>query len=133
MRIAITGATGFVGAHLTNRLTGEGHEVVRIARHRIDDAIVRSSLDDVDQLTAAFTGCKVVAHCAGINREFGDQTYARVHVEGTRNVVAAAKNAGVEKIVLLSFLRRGPTAVRLTTNRSGKRKRLCATPVSITP
>src|ERR1043165_673124 len=108
MRIAITGATGFVGSHLTTRLTGEGHEVVRIGRHRIDDAIVRRSLDDVDQLTAAFTGCKVVAHCAGINRELGDQTYARVHVEGTRNVVAAAQNAGVEKIVLLSFLRARP-------------------------
>jgi NADH dehydrogenase len=108
MRIAITGATGFVGGHLTNRLTGEGHEVVRIGRHRIDDAIVHSSLKDVDQLTVAFTGCKAVAHCAGINRELDDQTYARVHVEGTRNVVAAAKNAGVQKIVLLSFLRARP-------------------------
>jgi NADH dehydrogenase len=108
MRIAITGATGFVGGHLTNRLTGEGHEVVRIGRHRIDDAIVHSSLNDVDQLTVAFTGCKAVAHCAGINRELDDQTYARVHVEGTRNVVAAAKNAGVQKIVLLSFLRARP-------------------------
>ncbi len=108
MRVAITGATGFVGGHLTNRLTGEGHEVVRIGRHRIDDAIVWSSLDDVDQLTAAFTGCKAVAHCAGINRELGEQTYERVHVEGTRNVVAAAKNAGVEKIVLMSFLRARP-------------------------
>lgn len=108
MKIAITGATGFVGGHLTNRLTGEGHQVVRIGRHRIDDAIVHNSLDDVDQLTAAFSGCKAVAHCAGINRELGDQTYARVHVEGTRNVVAAAKNAGVEKIVLLSFLRARP-------------------------
>lgn len=108
MRIAITGATGFVGSHLTNRLTDEGHEVVRIGRHRIDDAIVRSSLSDVEQLTTAFAGCKVIAHCAGINRELGDQTYARVHIEGTRNVVAAAKNAGVEKIVLLSFLRARP-------------------------
>ena len=108
MRIAITGATGFVGGHLTNRLTGEGHEVVRIGRHRIDDAIVPSSLDDVDQLAAAFTGCKALAHCAGINRELGSQTYARVHVEGTRNVVAAAKQAGVAKIVLLSFLRARP-------------------------
>ena len=90
MKIAITGATGFVGSHLTTRLTGEGHEVVRIGRHRIDDAIVPSSLDDVDRLTAAFAGCKAVAHCAGINRELGSQTYARVHVEGTRNVVAAA-------------------------------------------
>ena len=108
MKFAITGATGFVGGHLTNRLTGEGHEVVRIGRHRIDDSIVHSSLDDVDRLTAAFAGCKAVAHCAGINREFGDQTYARVHVEGTRNVVAAAKKAGVEKIVLMSFLRARP-------------------------
>jgi NADH dehydrogenase len=62
----------------------------------------------VDQLTVAFTGCKAVAHCAGINRELDDQTYARVHVEGTRNVVAAANNAGVQKIVLLSFLRARP-------------------------
>lgn len=108
MRIAITGASGFVGSHLTTRLTGEGHEVVRIARHRIDDAIVRSSLENVDQLTTAFEGCKAVAHCAGINREIGDQTYARVHVEGTRNVVAAAHDAGVEKIVLMSFLRARP-------------------------
>ena len=108
MKFAITGATGFIGGHLTNRLTGEGHEVARIGRHRIDDAIVHSSLADVNQLTAAFTGCKAVAHCAGINRELGDQTYARVHVKATRNVIAAAKHAGVGKIVLLSFLRARP-------------------------
>ena len=49
-----------------------------------------------------------MAHCAGINREIGKQTYERVHVEGTRNVVAAARSAGVEKIVLMSFLRARP-------------------------
>ena len=108
MKFAITGATGFVGSHLTTRLTGEGHEVVRIARRAHDDGVVQSSLNDVDRLTEAFAGCQAVAHCAGINREAGDQTYARVHVEGTRNVVAAAKNAGVEKIVLMSFLRARP-------------------------
>ena len=99
MRVAITGANGFVGSHLTTRLTGEGQEVVRTARR---------DLHDVDQLTAAFAGCKAVAHCAGINREIGEQTYARVHVEMTRNVVTAAKDAGVEKIVLMSFLRARP-------------------------
>ena len=109
MKIAITGATGFVGSHLAIRLTGEGHEVVRIARRaRGDEEIVQSSLDDVDQLITAFAGCKAVAHCAGINREIGDQTYARVHVEGTRKVVEASKCAGVEKIVLMSFLRARP-------------------------
>ena len=110
MRFAITGATGFVGSHLTTRLAGEGHEIVRLARRsRSDDAdIVVSRLDDVNRLTEAFTGCHGVAHCAGINREFGDQTYEKVHVEGTRNVVQAAKEAGVEKIVITSFLRARP-------------------------
>lgn len=110
MKIAITGATGFVGSHLATRLASEGHEVVRIARRArgTDDVIMLSSLRDVNQLSAAFADCKTVAHCAGINREIAEQTYARVHVEGTRNVVAAAKNAGVEKIVLISFLRARP-------------------------
>lgn len=99
MRVAITGATGFIGSHLTTRLTGEGHEVVSIARR---------DLYDVDQLTTVFAGCGVVAHCAGVNREIGDQTFGRVHIEGTRNVVDAAKNAGVEKIVFVSFLRARP-------------------------
>jgi uncharacterized protein YbjT (DUF2867 family) len=110
MRITITGATGFVGSHLTTRLVSERHEAVRLARRpRSGDAdIVVSCLDDVNQLTEAFAGCDAVAHCAGINREIGDQTYERVHVEGTRNVVEAAKAAGVEKIVLMSFLRARP-------------------------
>lgn len=107
MRIAITGATGFVGSHLSTRLVSEGHEVVRLARRSRDgeDDIVVNRLVDVDQLTEAFRGCRAVAHCAGINRQIGDQTYARVHVQGTQNVVEAAKRAGVEKIVLMSFLR----------------------------
>uniref|UniRef100_UPI0003B43DD4 SDR family oxidoreductase n=1 Tax=Agromyces subbeticus TaxID=293890 RepID=UPI0003B43DD4 len=63
---------------------------------------------DVDALTRAFEGCEVVAHCAGINREIGDQSYQRVHIEGTANVIEAAKRAGVRKIIMLSFLRARP-------------------------
>ena len=110
MRIAITGATGFVGAHLTNRLESENHELVMIARGSRKDAgrLVLTDLSDVSVLRVSFNGCRAVAHCAGINREIGEQTYERVHVEGTRNVVEAAKAAGVEKIVLMSFLRARP-------------------------
>ena len=110
MRIAITGATGFVGAHLTNRLESEGHELVMIATgsRKGDAGLVVTDLSDVDVLRESFSDCGVVAHCAGINLELGDQTYQRVHVEGTRNVVEAAKAAGVEKIVLMSFLRARP-------------------------
>jgi len=115
MRIAITGGTGFVGRHLARSLTASGHEVVLIARGV--DQRDRSAFDlpntfffpadlsSADELTRAFAGCGGVAHCAGINREIGRQTYARVHVEGTRNVIEAARIAGVGKLALLSFLR----------------------------
>lgn len=118
MKIAITGATGFVGRHLARALVAEGHQVVLIARglDRRDEAVrhlpratfAPVGLDDAPGLATAFAGCDAVAHCAGINRELGAQTYARVHVEGTRRVVAAARAAGVGKLVFLSFLRARP-------------------------
>lgn len=108
MKVAITGATGFIGGHLATRLSSEGHEVVRIGRRSTGEDAVKASLDDVEQLAAAFAGCQAVAHCAGINREVDRETFKRVHVEGTRNVVEAARRAGVERIVLMSFLRARP-------------------------
>lgn len=100
MKIAITGATGFIGGHLARRLAGEGHDVVPIGRD--------VGLDDVDRLAELFAGCDAVAHCAGINREIGRQTYRRVHIAGTRHVVDAAKRAGVRRIAFISFLRARP-------------------------
>jgi len=109
MRVAITGATGFVGSHLALRLVSEGHEVVRLARNaRTNEDVVTTPLDDVEGLANAFSGCGAIAHCAGINREVGEQTYRRVHIDATRNIVEAARRAGVEKIVLMSFLRARP-------------------------
>jgi len=118
MRIAITGGTGFVGRHLARDLVARGHEAVLIARgkDRRDESIYRlpgasffaADLSDPQELIQAFAGCEAVAHCAGINREIGAQTYQRVHIEATKNVIGAARNAGVRKIVLLSFLRARP-------------------------
>lgn len=67
-----------------------------------------ADLSDVGELARAFAGCEAVAHCAGINREIGAQTYERVHIAGTLNVCEAARSAGVRKIVMLSFLRARP-------------------------
>ncbi len=118
MKIAITGGTGFVGRHLAQALVSGGHEVVLIARgnDRRDEGVrhlqrVRMALvgtGDEEELCGALEGCDAVAHCAGINREIGSQTYERVHVRGTQNVVNAALRSGVKKIVMLSFLRARP-------------------------
>lgn len=118
MKIAITGGTGFIGRHLAQRLAAEGIEVVLLARSNREESrkelkgrgttFVASDLSDRDVLRKAFAGCDAIAHCAGINRELGEQTYRQVHVEGTRNVIEAAREAGVKKIALMSFLRARP-------------------------
>jgi NADH dehydrogenase len=118
LKVAITGGTGFVGRHLAEALVAVGDEVVLIARgmderdtsirDRAGITFVAAGTSDVEQLRSAFAGCDAVAHCAGINREIGDQTYATVHVQGTRNVVEAAKTAGVDRIAFMSFLRARP-------------------------
>ena len=114
MRIAITGATGFVGMHLAAQLTAEGHEVVALSRgaRRVADGTtgrwMRTDLSDPEVLRKAFAGSDVVAHCAGINREIGNQTFQRVHVDATANVINAARSARVRKILLMSFLRARP-------------------------
>src|SRR5262252_9147550 len=114
MRIAITGGTGFVGAHLAAELLAHGHQVVSLSRgtrsseSSAGQRSVLTDLSDAEVLAEAFAGCDAVAHCAGINREIGPQTFPRVHVEGTNKVVNAARSAQVKKIVLMSFLRARP-------------------------
>lgn len=105
MRIAITGGTGFVGRHLAARLAAAGHDVV-IASRRTGHGLADGDADAA--LAEVFAGCAAVVHCAGINREIGDQTYERVHVEGTTAVISAARAAGVDRLLMLSFLRARP-------------------------
>ena len=118
MKLAITGGSGFVGRHLARCLANEGHDLILLARgvDRRDTSmakhprviVVASDLSDATLLGSAFAGCDAIAHCAGINREIGPQTYQKVHVQATRNVVEAARKAGVKKIALMSFLRARP-------------------------
>lgn len=100
MKIAVTGGSGFVGRHLIEQL--KGHEIVSVSRQ------TGYYVNSLPSMVEAFEGVDIVVHCAGINREIGEQTYEKVHVDGTYNVVSAAKRAKVKKIVMVSFLRARP-------------------------
>jgi NADH dehydrogenase len=112
MKIAITGGTGFIGRHLAKDLISRGHEVIIISRGKytrntspIEGAVFfPADANDTEKLTKAFHGCDAVAHCAGTSTETAEQTYQRLHVDGTRSAVTAAENAGVKKFVLVSYL-----------------------------
>ena len=110
MLIAVTGATGFVGRHITTVLARRGHTVRALVRdpHRASTLeslgveLIPGDLGDAGALTTLMRGANAVVHLVGIIVEMGPATFHTVHVEGTRRVVEAARRAGVERFVHMS-------------------------------
>ena len=111
MIIGITGATGFVGRHIVHRLIERGHRVRTLVRRperasfkSPDVEIVPGSLSDTAALRTLVTGADAVVHLVGIIVERGADTFDAVHVAGTAAVIAAARAAGVRRLVHMSAL-----------------------------
>ncbi len=111
-RVLVTGATGFIGGRLVERLVLEqGAEVRALVRNlagagrlaRFPLTVIHGDVTDPADLKGAIQGCAVVFHCAyGTS---GSQKHrAWVNTEGTRQVLAAARAVGVGRIVHLSTL-----------------------------
>jgi dihydroflavonol-4-reductase len=106
----VTGATGFVGWHVARKLLDRGDRVRALARDpariRELDGVeaVRGDLRDPDSLARAVEGCGVVFHVAADYRLWTRDPDAmfRSNVDGTRNVLSAAKAAGVDRVVYTS-------------------------------
>ncbi|HXU72071.1 MAG TPA: SDR family oxidoreductase [Polyangia bacterium] len=113
MNIAVTGATGHVGANLVRTLVASGHSVRALVhggnRRGLDgvacefvdgDILERATLD------RAFAGCERVFHLAArISIAPGDEDVVHaVNVDGTRNVVAACQTARVSRLIHFSSI-----------------------------
>src|SRR5262249_17805837 len=107
MKVLVTGATGFVGTEIVKQLRLAGYPVRILARTRPADLHLefqRANITKADSLAGACTGIDAIIHLVGIISEVGEQTFGRVHTEGTKNLVAAAQHAGVRRFVHMSAL-----------------------------
>ncbi len=107
----ITGATGFIGGHLAERLVRDGVPVRALVRktsdtsllEKLDVEIVVGDLGSSESVARAITGCRHVAHCAALVSDWATpQEIARVNVAGTRNVLSAAVAASVGRLIHFS-------------------------------
>ena len=112
--ILVTGATGFLGWHVARQLIEAGHRVRALVRNPAGNRLALGELPgvetatgdlrDPDSLARAVAGCGVVYHVAADYRLWAprpEEMY-RSNVAGTRNMLEAARNAGVERVVYTS-------------------------------
>jgi dTDP-glucose 4,6-dehydratase len=116
-KVLVTGAGGFIGSHLVERLTGLGASVRALVRYsstgaagwldvspvRRDVEIVLGNVEDRDGLRRAVAGVDTVFHLAaliGIPYSYdAPASYVQTNVVGTLNVLQAARDAGVRLVV----------------------------------
>jgi uncharacterized protein YbjT (DUF2867 family) len=109
--ILVTGGTGFVGPKIVHALRGEDQAVRVLARkpEREDQLrawgceVVPGDMTDPDSLRRAVEGCEAVVDLVGIIKG-SPEAFERVMTRGTRDLVAAAREAGVKRFVLMSAL-----------------------------
>jgi dihydroflavonol-4-reductase len=112
MKCFVTGATGFLGSHVARRLLSQGAELRLLVRptSRIDNIAdlaaerIVGDLRDSESLKRGMSGCEFVFHVAADYRLWsrnGQELYDS-NVEGTRNILAAARDSGVRRVICTS-------------------------------
>lgn len=120
MTVLVTGATGFIGGHLVERLVAEGESVRALVRLGSDASrlagaeLAPGDLGDPAGLERAARGCASVYHLAGVTAAVGrrGREFAAVNVEGTRAAARAAAGSGARRLVLASSVSVYGNAVR---------------------
>ncbi len=116
MRVLVTGATSLIGSELSAALAARGDSVVCFQRNvshglgrratTCDDHTITQRLGDVrdaEALRAAAEGCDAVVHLAAKVGVVGEwEEYRSINVDGTANVVAAARSVGIDRVIHVS-------------------------------
>jgi len=107
--VLVTGATGFVGWHVATKLTGRGYKVRALVRdptrlRELEAEPAKGDLREPESLYRAVQGCSVIYHVAADYRLWirNPAEMYDSNVTGTRNLLEAARQAGVERVVYTS-------------------------------
>ena len=109
--ILVTGGSGFVGGHVVHELRGSDLPVRCLVRNPRDGSklaawgseLVQGDMTDPAGLRRAVDGAETVVHLVAI-RQGRERDFQRIMVDGTRDLLGAAKDAGVGRFVLMSAL-----------------------------
>lgn len=110
-RILITGGTGFLGAHIVRQFLAAGEKNLKVMASRVPEWMkdagvkaVEGSVSSTDDVAKACKNVSAIFHLAGkVSRDNDDAAAMnKVHLEGTRLLCEAAKEAGVETMILAS-------------------------------
>ncbi|WP_243372043.1 complex I NDUFA9 subunit family protein [Geotalea sp. SG265] len=111
MKIFISGGTGFVGGHVQKELLDRGHRLMLLVHRRSDRLLpgieqVEGDVTRPETFAGRVSGCDAVINLVGIIREFPSRgvTFQRLHMEGTKNMVDAAQQAGIGRYLQMSAL-----------------------------
>lgn len=107
----VTGASGFVGGHLVERLLRDGRRVRCLVRRtsdkrlleRLDVDLVEGDLESTSALARAAEGCRYVLHCAALVSDWATvREIRRINVLGTKNLLEASLAASVQRFIHFS-------------------------------
>lgn len=108
MKLAITGATGFVGRHLIDLAVAKGHAVTALARRPQPPlpgvTWVEGAIDPATGLDRLVAGADAVIHVAGAINAKDRMGFAACNIDGTAAMIAATQDAGIRRFVHVSSL-----------------------------
>ncbi len=108
MKLAVTGATGFVGPRLLDAATADGHQMSALTRRpmpsRVNVDWVRGALDQPKALDELVAGADAVIHVGGVISGRTPADFDEPNVGGTEAILVAAKAAGVRRFVHVSSI-----------------------------
>ena len=120
MKVLVTGATGFIGYHVARLLSRKGFRVAALVREKSDSSALRAmdvepvvgDVRNFDSVRGALRGCEQIYHLAADYRLWVPDpgTMYEINIEGTRNVMQAALQLDVEKVIYTGTVGTLPTS-----------------------